>query len=315
MASRVIGYNHEQVIELSLRDFVSGHPAGYNYWIDIWDNAVEELALLEKPLGLHHLAIEDAAHGGHRPKVEDFGKQNLFVIVNALVVDNERTKKSQVSLFVLKDVVVTVRRPEVNLNPVLERIRQKKPKILHSDVSFLFYSLLDQIVDEYLPVLEKLNERVVELEELAATNYSKETLLKLFKFKRELYELEKGLWPMEETLTKMVKEDYDEISSKTLPYFRDIQDHVIRDLEIIEMYREVNNRAVEGYMLGNSNATNDIMKVLTVAVSITLVPNLIASIGGMNFPGLPEVNFWFVLIIMGVFTTLTYYWFKRLGWM
>ena len=197
----------------------------------------------------------------------------------------------------------------------MERIGQKKPKFLHSVVSFLFYSLLDQIFDEYLPVLEKLNERVVELEELAATNYSKETLLKLFKFKRELYELEKGLWPMEETLTKMVKEDYDEISSKTLPYFRDIQDHVIRDLEIIEMYREVNNRAVEGYMLGNSNATNDIMKVLTVAVSITLVPNLIASIGGMNFPGLPEVNFWFVLIIMGVFTTLTYYWFKRLGWM
>ncbi|MBS3063803.1 MAG: magnesium/cobalt transporter CorA [Candidatus Diapherotrites archaeon] len=313
MASRILGYNEEEVIELSLHQFLNERPRGYNYWLDLWDGAGDELEALDKALHLHHLAIEDATHGGHRPKVEDYGS-HLFIIVNALVIESEKVKKSQASFFLGKDYVISVHKAEVNLEPVAERIRQKKPKILHSDASFLFYSLLDQVVDDYVPALEKLNERVVELEELAVNDYSKETLKKLFKFKRELYELERGMWPMEETLVNVVKAEYDEISSKTLPYFRDVQDHVIRDLELIEMYREVNNRAMEGYLLANANATNDVMKVLTVAVSITMVPNLLASIGGMNFPGLPEINFWYIMVTMALLTTLTYYWFKRVGW-
>ncbi len=315
MPSRVLAYNEQEVLELSLKEFLKERPKGYNCWVDVWDDDGSELQALEKALALHHLAVEDTRHGGHRPKVEDFGKHSLFVIVNALVVNNVHIRKSQVSFFLLKDCLISVRKGEVSLQSVTDRILQKKPKILHSDTSFLFYALLDQIVDDYLPTLEKLNERVVVLEELAVTDYSKETLQKLFKFKRELYELERGMWPMEETVTKLVKEEYDEISPRIVPYFRDLQDHVIRDLEIIEMYREVNNRAMEGYLLGNANATNDIMKVLTVAVTITLVPNLIASIGGMNFPGLPEVPFWYVFTLMIVATILTYYWFKRINWL
>lgn len=312
MPITALAYSKDTTEELSLKQLEKGITKGKKLWIDLCNCSDTEVKRVADLFGLHHLAIEDCLNWQHRAKLDNYGDY-LFLIAKGFLV-NKKIETNQLSLFLGKNFVISVRRSEPDLSQVIERLRSGKTKLHGATSSFLFYTIIDEITDNYFPGLEKLQEEVEVLEDRAMNDSSKKTLNDLFIFKRQLFELEKSLWPMESALQHLMKGDTNLIEEHTLPYLKDASDQVIRVLEIIEMHREGIDRATEGYLLANANSTNDIMKNLTVVMAILLFPNLIAAFLSMNIPGIPSINFWVMSAGLVALMFALYIWFKTTKW-
>jgi len=293
-------------------------------WVNV-DGLGDEAELREvaRVFGMHHLALEDVVHVNQRPKVEAFGDQ-LFVVLR-MPRGEDGMDTEQFSLMLGKGFVVSFQEhPGDCLDPVRKRIRDARPRIRGGGSGYLAYALLDAVVDAYFPVLERIGDRLEELEQRILTGSDDRALEELHGLKRDLTTLRRFVWPMRETLSGLSRLEHPLLSEEAKVHLRDTHDHAIQLLDIVESYRDVGSGLMDLYLTQVSNRMNEVMKVLTIISTIFIPLSFLAGLYGMNFDrgsrwNMPELGWALgypaLLVTMAVIAGGLILYFKRRGWL
>jgi magnesium transporter len=328
---RCIDYGPGQVQSQEIRDldaFIAGHRPEWATvrWINVdglTDMRVVR-ALAEK-YHLHPLAIEDLLHVTHRPKVEPYHddgtyQARLFIIVRMLELQAGRLKSEQISIFLGHKTVLTFQESPGDVwDAIRQRIQTTGSRVRANDASFLAYSLIDAIVDHCFPLLEHYGDRLEEVEAAVLQHASRSAIEEIHDLKRELLLFRRAMWPMREVISNLQREPHDCLSDSTRTYLRDVYDHAVQIIDIIETYREIAIGLTETYMTVISTKLNEIMKVLTIVGTIFIPLTFIAGVYGMNFHYFPEINWrWgyaFFWGLCGATAGSMLWWFRKNGWL
>ena len=289
-------------------------------WINI--TSLENIDLINRVgerFKLHPLVIEDILNTDHMPKLEDYDKYLFLIIEGINLDDSEKMETKQFSFILFKDIIISFQESETGIfENILERLREGA-NIRKNGADDLLYALTDMVVDNYFLVVERIGEKIDEVEDKVLLNPRKEVLQEIYKLKRDLIYIRKTLWPMRNAVSSISKNDFDLVDEKTLYYFRDVYDHIIQMIDIIETYRDICSGMLDTYLSSISNKTNDIMKVLTIFSTIFIPLTFIAGVYGMNFRYLPELSwkygyasFWVISLII---TGFMLRFFKKKNWL
>ncbi|MCB9436863.1 MAG: magnesium/cobalt transporter CorA [Anaerolineales bacterium] len=273
---------------------------------------------------LHPLVIEDIGNALQRPKVEQYDNY-LFIIARMMMPDSPPDTE-QLSIFLGKNYVLTFQENPGGdcLEVARERIRRNLGPIRSGGTSYLAYALLDAVIDVYFPVLDVYGDKIEELETQVLERPSENHITQIHQTKREILALRRSIWPMQGTLHTLLL-DSPAFTEESRIYLRDAYDHLMRVIELIEIYRELGSDLMDVYLSTVSNRTNEVMRVLTVISTIFIPLTFIAGVYGMNFNhsksplNMPELDwYWgypFVMLLMfGIAGSLLWY-FVRRGWL
>jgi magnesium transporter len=326
-----IDYSPDQSLAEEVSDvqgFLEHHRPGWGTvrWINV--DGLADLRIIQglaTKYRLHPLAVEDVLHVGQRPKVDAFlaseeHQARLFIIARMVQMEGERLQSEQISIFLGHKTVLTFQETAGDVwNPVRQRLESKGSRLRQEDASFLVHSLLDAIVDHCFPILESFGDRLEALEDLVLARPDQETVRELRAAKRDLVLLRHALWPMREVVGALQRDTHECVSPNTLVYLRDVYDHVVQIIDIVEAYREVATGLSETYMTAMSNRLNEAMKVLTTVGTVFIPITFLAGVYGMNFHHMPELEsrlaypiFW---VTCAAIAGGMVYWLKRRGWL
>ncbi len=264
-------------------------------WVRAGGAPMQELAILGDRLGLHPLALEDVQTTRQRPKVEDYGDVT-FVVVRVPRYDGEVSWK-QVGIFLGPDFVVTASEaPLPELDAVERRVLERGLPEDRGSACFLFYLILDALVDAWFPFMDALEEHLDELEDKVIEHAGQELLTSIRNVKRTISRTRKVSGPMREASLALERGDHKSILAGTRIYLRDVSDHMVRITERLEHVKESSLIAQETWNATLANHQNELMKRLTVIAALLLLPGLLAGLGGMNFVrGFPDWGYWTVV--------------------
>jgi magnesium transporter len=295
-------------------------------WIHVQGGMEPELLRnLARVFGLHALALEDVQSGNERPKVEDYEKDQLFIVMRLPVERAGRMGTEQVSMFVGRKYLVTFLDGERDpFERVRERLRGNVGRLRRCNSDYLMYTLADLVVDQGFPVLERFGEELEDIEEALADSRDQEVLVRLHELRRELLLLRRTFWPQREVLKKLVRDDYACIAEETKVFLRDCYDHTVEILDLLETYREMATGMLDVYLSTMSNRLNDIMRVLTIISTIFIPLTFIVGVYGMNFEAnqtspwaMPELRWaygypvvWLVMLVIAI-GMIIFFWRKR----
>ncbi len=291
-------------------------------WLNV--DGLDDAALfarLAEVMKLHALTLEDIQNRNQRPKVEDYGDY-LYVVAKMIDVNaaGERIEVEQLSLVLGENHVLTIQeRPGDAFDPVRSRIRSAAGRVRRNGADYLAYLLLDVVVDRYFHVTDWLAERIDRLEQQMAGDERPETLRGLYRLKRELIFLRRGINPMREVVAALRHAETALIRPGTTPYLRDLYEHLVQVSERIDTARDLLGSVQDLYMTRQSNRTNTVMKIVAVFSSIFLPLNFITGVFGMNFEVMPLVHaHWGAATAFGVMLAIVIgmlWYFRRRRWL
>lgn len=291
-------------------------------WVSLEHPTPEEAkTILQDVFQFHPLAIEDCLNTGYQtPKVDEFG-QYIFIIAHAIQTGKNQAEVEtmELNIFLSGNFIVTLFLDERML-PVekLWNQVQKDERLTQNGTDFLCYRLLDFLVDDYMPVLDYLDEEIEVLEDQVVERPTPQLLERILTIKHALIYLRRIMAPQRELLNRLSRGEFLVIDEKTRIYFRDIYDHMVRFQDLIETLRDIVTGAMDIYLNSTSLRLNTVMKALTIVSTIFLPLSFVAGVYGMNFEFMPELRWtwgypmaWlvFVIIVVGMLA-----FFKRRGW-
>jgi magnesium transporter len=289
-------------------------------WINV--TGIHDTEIIErmgKLFKLHPLVLEDIANTNQRPKIEDY-EDYLYIVCKMIFYDkNEELKVVQVSMIVANSFILTFEETEGDVFDILRlRLRNGKGKVRKLKTDYLAYSLLDSMVDNYFISLEKIGEEIEDIEEEVIKHPRQDIISDIQKMRRDLIYIRKSVWPMREVSTGLERDESKIIKKGTKIYVRDLYDHTIQAIDVVETYRDVLSGLIDMHLSSMSNKMNEIMKFLTIISTIFMPLTFITSLYGMNFVNLPELHFqygyyylWIALILMSSAMLL---YFRRKKW-
>ncbi|NLS95869.1 MAG: magnesium/cobalt transporter CorA [Planctomycetaceae bacterium] len=308
-------------------EFLAQHRPSWSRvrWISLVGiRDVETIHAFAEKYQLHPLAVEDVVINAQRPKAEDYPGSahqpgRLFVVGRLIELHDGHLHSHQVNFFLGRNTLVTIQETQAAVfEPVCQRIQVQGSRLRENDVSFLLYGLLDAMVDNGFPILERYSDRLEDVEEELLTHPARDTLHKVHTIKREMYLFRRAMWPMRDLIQQLQREKHECLSETTQTYFRDVYDHCVQIIDLVETYREITGAITETYISTISNRTNDVMRVLTVIGTIFIPLTFLSGVYGMNMD-IPEARwhgmyavFW--LICLGLSATMIA-WFRRRGWL
>jgi magnesium transporter len=319
----VIAYTHDAVTETegkTLEEALAAAGPGVR-WINVDGPDAGVLQRLGAHFRLHPLALEDVLTGPQRPKIERYA-DHYFMILRMLRIaspGHADLDDEQVSVFFGHDWVITVQdRPGGDVfDPVRDAIRQSRGRVREAGADYLAYLLLDAVVDGLFPVLEAVSDRVETLE-AETLEASPRALLALQHTRHTALTLRRAIWPTREAIGVLQREENPLIAGETRTFLRDSHDHAVQALELVEALRETLAGMIDVYLSVQNQRLNEVMKVLTVIATLFIPLTFIASIYGMNFKHMPELEWpWGYAWALGLMAVtalgmLTY--FRRKGW-
>lgn len=304
----VFNYDSEKVTIFNLDDI--REAAAYKTSPEItWINVdgihdPDFIRNLGESFDIHPLLLEDILNTGQRPKIEDVDTY-LFFVLKMLQYDEQshRIISEQISLILGESYVITLQeQPGDVFETVRERISKGKGRVRSSGADYLAYVLLDTIVDNYIYIVERIGENVEDLEELIISNSSADLLTEINDLKQEIHFLRKSIRPVQESIMKLLKLETPLIRKTTIPFLKDLQDHIVHASEAVDTYTELLSDHFNTYNALINNRMNDIMRVLTVIATIFIPITFLAGIYGMNFDYMPELRWKFAyFIVWGIF--------------
>lgn len=319
----LIEFNEQEYFEKDFYDFTDclGHVKDNMIkWINV--EGVHDIALIEqigKHFQIHPLTLEDVVHVDQRPKFEDY--ENYLLAIMKMITFDQDIFSEQLSIILLDNTVISFQEPSGGdaFDVIRNRLRQSKGRVRKLGADYLFYAMMDAVVDFYFHVLEIIGDKVTRLEEEIISDPERKTLIELYQLKREVISLRKQVWPMRDMVSNILRTESPFIASNTQLFFRDLQDHSTRVIDTVETYRDLLSGIMDIYLSTNSNKMNEVMKVLTIMSSIFIPVTFIAGIYGMNFEFMPELHsrygyavVW--VIMLSVMGGLLYY-FKKKKWL
>lgn len=291
-------------------------------WIDI--NGLHDIALIEQIgeiYNLHPLLLEDIVNPNQRPKVDEYDNC-IYVVARMIYWDDHLNdlQTEQISFVLHAEGLITFQEKQGEVfDYVRNRIRSGKGRVRKTGTDYLLYALLDNIVDNYFVILEKIGDTMEELEEELFNNPKEKTLKTIHHLKREMIILKKSVWPMRDVINNLYRNENELIIHSTHLYVKDLYDHVLQINESIDIYRDMLTSNQEMYLSSISNKMNLVMKVLTIISTIFIPLTFIVGIYGMNFKFMPELEWKFgypaVWIIMIMISLAMLYYFRNKKWL
>ena len=290
-------------------------------WIGLKDPSDDEFALVNRGLELHPLAVEDAVGGDQRAKVEEYD-DNLLVVLRTLryIERTSDIESGEVTVFVGDRFVVTVRRGDGNplfgvrtrLEPHAEQLQLGPSAVLHA--------VMASVVDNYVLIDVELERDLERIEQQVFTGSFDIDATAIYRLKREVLEFRRAAIPLSASIRKIVMEPgLDLIDEDVIPFFRDVQDHLLRVIDHIETYDRLLTDVLNAHLAQLSVRQNEDMRRISAWVAIAAVPTMIAGIYGMNFDFMPELRqtwgYPAVLVLMATACGLIYRSFRKSGWL
>lgn len=291
-------------------------------WVTV--TGLQDLEILEgigRQWGIHPLVLEDVANTSQRPKVDLFD-QYVFLVLRLVDHSGEegRLFSEQVSLVLCERGVLTfVERPTDVFAPVIDRLRSRQGRLRNLGPDYLFYALVDVLVDRHFLVLEKVAEDIETLTEKVLHDVAPSPIQEIHSLKTDLLNLRKEVWPLREVIGVLARGEAPLVTDATTVYFRDAYDHTVQIADSIESYREMATSLLEIYLSSVNNRMNEVMKMLTIIATVFIPLSFIVGIYGMNFANMPELQWRWgypaVLAVMAVVAGFMLLHFRRRHWL
>ena len=290
-------------------------------WIDVSGlKDVETIEKIGRTYGIHPLVLEDVLNVDQRPKLEIFDEYVFTVFKTVWLKDEKELEVEQVSAILGERFVITFQEREGDVFELLRvRISNSRGRVRKSGADYLFYAILDIVIDNYFPVVERLEATLEELEDRILSLAAESVVEEMHDMRRTVLELKRYAGPMREVARILMDVEEDLMTRNVHPYLRDLYDHVIRVTESLEILREGLSALREMYLSAVSNRMNAVMKVLTIIATVFMPMTFIVGVYGMNFEYMPELKWrwgypavWGVMLITAGFMIR---YFKRKKWL
>jgi magnesium transporter len=288
-------------------------------WVALKDPTREELEAMQREFDLHPLAVEDAQNGHQRPKIEEYG-DSLFAVVQIVELRGTEMHIGEVSIFVGPNYVLSVRRGTENGFVAVRERSEREPHLLKNGSGFVFYAIMDNVVDRYFPVVDGLEVELEKLEEqIFADDSPRQSIRELYELKHKLMVMRHAVEPLIEVTHKLYGGRVPQVCVGTQEYFRDVHDHLLRVSQQLDGLRDMVITALSVNLSMITMGTGEITKRLAAYAALVAVPTLIAGIYGMNFKHMPELDtVWGYPVTLAVMVGLDgFLWarFRKAGWL
>lgn len=270
--------------------------------------------------GLNPLILEDIVNTQQRPKIDEYEDYIFGTFRMVYINDNNELIGEHVAMVLMQNCVLVFQELDYDVfDGVRDRISAKSGRIRTKDTDYLFFALLDSIIDNYFVVLEHISHKIETLEDELYENPTPEVARNIQQLKKEVLKIRQWIFPVKELVGRLIDSENPLISKDTKFFLRDALDHSYEINESLQIYREMAMSLMEMYMSNMSNKMNEVMKVLTIMSSIFIPLTFIAGIYGMNFAHMPELHWkygyfliWGIMIV--VFIGMVFF-FKKKNWL
>lgn len=273
-------------------------------WVDLESPSEFESEILIELFNFHPLAIEDCINDRSEPKIDDY-EDHLFLVVHAVNgKSQEELKTIEVDVFVSKNFVVTFHKePVQSIAQLRDQIHRQSDVVMAEGSDMLLHAILDRLVDRYLSVLTDQERKIDELEDELFADDAKDFLPKILKIQKNVLYLKRIIGPQQETINNLSRSGTGIIRPKRVVYFRDIYDHLFRFYQMAEELHGLLNGIMQVHFSHASTKLNEVIKMMTVIATLSMPPMVIASIYGMNFQHMPELEWqWGYYFSLGLMT-------------
>ncbi|ENO87895.1 magnesium and cobalt transport protein CorA [Thauera linaloolentis] len=295
-------------------------------WIALEDATAEELALMSETFGLHELAIEDAHHGHQRPKVEEYndgddGSTSLFAVMHLIDENEGRLQVGEIHVFIGTDYILSVRNNSArDFLGVRARCEREPKKLAKGGPGYVFYALMDAVVDRYFPHIERLESEVEALEDRIFTKgAARSNIRRLYRLKRKATLLKHAVTPLMEAAGKLHGGRVPDVCTKSRHYFRDIYDHLTRINASLDGIRDTISTAIQVNLSLVAIDQTEVSKRLAAWAGIFAVATALAGIWGMNFTHMPELDWKYgypmALATIAALGGFLYWQFRKAKWL
>lgn len=288
-------------------------------WIGVSEPTVEELAKLQTMFDLHSLSVEDALNGKQVPKIDIYGDQ-LFVVAKTAHLEGDKIAYGETCIFVGKQHLITVRHGSARSHQMLRAQLEQSPKLLAHGPDYVLHGIIDFVVDGYLPIVETIEDRVLDLEKHVLISFLEpEQIRRIFRMRRQVIKFQRVLGPMAEVVGKLTHLDLPCVDENARPFFKDVYDHVRRVEGSVSGLREIITSVFEASNLLEQQRQGAITRQLAAWAAILAVPTAIAGIYGMNFKNMPELEtrygYYIVIAVIVTLCAILYLRFKKARWL
>jgi len=289
-------------------------------WTDVTDPTSQDFLDLAEEFGFHPLSIEDCRSEHQRPKVEEYQGYYFIVLYEAVLSGpSDELELRELNIFLGPNYLVTVHSRPIRAVETAGRLWREWSDRAEHGAGLLAYLLIDGIVDDYLPLLDVLSERMDELEDQIFGDFRPESMQSIFRIKKQLLFLRRAITPLRDVFNTLLRREQPIFSRETHIYFQDVFDHLIRVADTIDTLRDMLSSTMDAYLSVSGNRMNQIMKRLTSISTILMSVTLIAGVYGMNFTFMPELGwrygYVFALLSMVVVGVAIYLYFRKANWL
>lgn len=282
-------------------------------WVDMESPTEFESDALVEIFNFHPLAVEDCVADLSQPKVDDY-EEYVFLVMHALTLKDAHLHTVELDVFLGPNYVITFHKePIKSIDNIRDYARRKPDACLGRGTDLLVYSILDQVVDQYMPVIEGYEDVIDQVEDQIFHNGDKDCLEEMVQLKRDVFHFRRTIAPQRDALNFLTRNEIPYIREENKIYFRDVYDHLFKIYGIVEGFHEAISGVLQAYFSYSSHTLNKTIQRMTVMATISMPPIMVASIYGMNFEHMPELNhphgYWFSLALMASLSI------GMLGWM
>lgn len=295
-------------------------------WLDLNGDSDEDVQkLLSETFGFHPLAIDDTLNERHLPKVDDWGDYLYLVLRSAgYRADQHRARLPELDIFLGRNYVVTYHDAPMEALEAVWEVCAEDERLMQNGPAYLLYRLADELVNEYLTVIEGIEDSVETIETQVLASPHPHTQREILRLKHITLQLRRVLSLQREVLNRLSRDPYALINDEERFYFRDVYDHQIRLYEMVDGVRDLLMGTMDVYLSTVNNRMNDIMKTLTVITTLFMPLTFVTGFFGMNFfaPSVATLDVWtgriafvLILLVMVLLPFTMYLWMRRRQWM
>ena len=322
----VFEYNAEEVKEYKFENVNDCLRFAHNtnnliHWINIDGLRKKDVELICEHFGIHYLIMEDILSVGQRPKMDEI-ENVLYCLLNMLYFNNNNNEveQEQISIVLGRNFLISFQEdPQRDVfNPLREKLRMASSRVRQRGADYLCYSMLDLIVDNYFSVMERLGEKIEQLEEEVIRYSNKRSLARINQLRKELIVLKRNMAPVRDLVNGFIRSETELVDERTTKYFKDVYDHIVQANDLSENYRDMMINLQDLYLNNVNLKLNEVMKVMAVVTCLLAPAAVIGGIFGMNFDRIPYLhNQYGFYIAVGVMLLIPLWMivvFKRRGW-
>lgn len=320
----VFDYNAELVEEkkmTAVNECFSYKTSGRTTWINVDGLRKADVENICSCFDIHPLVIEDILSINQRPKLDE-AENSIFCLLNMLYYNQEEdaVEQEQISIILAKDVVISFQEDAHRdvFNTLREKLRMPSSKLRQRGADLLCYALLDMIVDHYFIVMEKLGERIEEVEEEVVKGNNPRALANITRLRKELIVLKRNFSPVREVVNGFLRSESELLEDRHSKYYKDVYDHIVQAIDLVENYRDIMVSMQDLHINNVNMKMNEVMKVMAIVTCLLAPPTVIGGVFGMNFAKIPfaehGLGFFVTVGVMLVIPAIMLLIFKRRGW-